>query len=119
MSDLPPTRVGRAKTPRPKPPDLGKHGRSQMRSPIRRKGVITIPQAIRDLLDLEEGDEVIITVEGGKVILTPAAIVPRDQMWFWTTEWQAREAEADADLAMGNSTTYDSDEEFLNAIKDA
>jgi hypothetical protein len=54
-----------------------------------------------------------LLVEDGKVVLTPAAVVPRNQMWFWTPEWQAREAEADADLAVGSSTTYDSDEEFL------
>jgi len=78
---------------------------------------VTIPQTIRQQLDLEEGDEVIFSVEDGKVVLTPAALVPRDQMWFWTPKWQAREAEADADLAAGSSTTYDNDEEFLNALK--
>jgi hypothetical protein len=39
-----------------------------------------------------------------------------DQAWFWTPEWQAKEREADADLAAGNFTRYDSDEEFLRAL---
>ena len=36
-----------------------------------------------------------------------------DQAWFWTPEWQAKEREADADLAAGRGTFYDSAEEFL------
>ena len=38
------------------------------------------------------------------------------QAWFWTREWQAREREADEDLAAGRVTRYDSDEEFLAAL---
>lgn len=39
-----------------------------------------------------------------------------DQAWFWTPEWQAKEREADADLAAGRGTYFDSDEEFLRAL---
>lgn len=87
------------------------------RGSVRTKGVVTIPQEIRRLVDLNEGDEVIFTVEDGKVVLTPAAIIPRDQAWFWTPQWQAKEAEADAEAAAGEGTVYHSDEEFLAALK--
>lgn len=39
-----------------------------------------------------------------------------DQWWFWTAEWQAKEREADADIAAGRGTFYDSPEAFLNAL---
>jgi hypothetical protein len=39
-----------------------------------------------------------------------------EQAWFWTREWQAREREADEDVAAGRGTTYESDEEFLAAL---
>lgn len=39
-----------------------------------------------------------------------------DQAWFWTPEWQAGEAEADADLAAGRSTVHHSEDEFLEAL---
>lgn len=39
-----------------------------------------------------------------------------DQAWFWTPEWQAGEAEADADLAAGRSTVYASESAFLAAL---
>lgn len=39
-----------------------------------------------------------------------------DQAWFWTPEWQEGEARADADLASGRFTHFDSDEAFLAAL---
>ena len=39
-----------------------------------------------------------------------------DQAWYWTPEWQAGEADADADLAAGRSTTYDSEDQFLSSL---
>lgn len=36
-----------------------------------------------------------------------------DQAWFWTQEWQAKEAEADDDFINGRSHVSDSFEEFL------
>jgi hypothetical protein len=40
-----------------------------------------------------------------------------DQAWFWTPEWQAKEREADADIAAGRVTRFESDEEFLDALR--
>ena len=41
-----------------------------------------------------------------------------DQAWFWTPEWQAGERMAEADLAAGRSTRYESDEDFLRALEE-
>jgi len=79
---------------------------------IRRKGIVTIPEAIRQELDLHEGDHLVATVEDGRLVLTPASIIPDDQAWFWTPEWQAREAEADQEIAEGGGTVM-SAEEFI------
>jgi hypothetical protein len=40
-----------------------------------------------------------------------------EQAWFWTPEWQAGELAADADMAAGRGTRYESDEEFLAALE--
>lgn len=87
------------------------------RGSVRTKGTITIPQEIRQELDLREGDEVIFTVEDGKVVMTPATVIPRDQAWFWSRDWQNGEAEADADIAAGRVVRHESDEEFLSTIE--
>ena len=54
-------------------------------------------------------------VDGAAILLrevTDGRIDP-EQAWFWTQEWQEREREADADLAAGRVTRFESDEDFL------
>lgn len=58
---------------------------------LREKGLITLPLPLRNELGLETGDQLILSVENGRIILTPGAVVPRDQAWFHTPEWQAKE----------------------------
>jgi AbrB family looped-hinge helix DNA binding protein len=81
--------------------------------PLRRKGTVTIPQDVRERLGLHEGDSLLVRVEDDEIVLTPAAVIPRDQAWFWSEEWQTREAEADEQIARGEGDVYVSDEEFL------
>ena len=66
-------------------------------------------------------DETVYITQHGKRV---AALVPPfvaesyadEQAWFHAPEWQAREAEADVDVAAGRVKTYDSDESFLAAF---
>ena len=85
---------------------------------LRKKNILTIPRDLVGRLHLEEGDEFIVTEENGRIVLTPALSIPADQAWFWTPTWQARVAEAEADLEQGNSTVYRSDEGFLASLDD-
>jgi AbrB family looped-hinge helix DNA binding protein len=87
-----------------------------MSAPMRTKGVLTIPQAVREQLHLEPGDNLLVSVERGRIVLTPAALVPRDQAWFHTPQWQAKEAEADEDLALGRYVRHDNDADFLASL---
>jgi hypothetical protein len=45
-----------------------------------------------------------------------AGRIDPDLAWFWTREWLDQEREADADLAAGRVTRYDSDDDFLAAL---
>ncbi|HKZ13220.1 MAG TPA: hypothetical protein VJL81_05180 [Solirubrobacterales bacterium] len=57
-------------------------------------------------------------VDGAAILLqeiTDGRIDP-EQAWFWTREWQAKEREADDDIAAGRGATYSSDDEFLAAL---
>lgn len=38
------------------------------------------------------------------------------QDWFWTDEWQAGEAEVDADIRAGRVTRYATAAEFLDSL---
>jgi AbrB family looped-hinge helix DNA binding protein len=77
---------------------------------IRRKGIVTIPEAIREELDLHEGDHLVATVEDGRLILIPASVIPDDQAWFWTPEWVAKEEEADQEITDGGGPVMSADE---------
>jgi antitoxin MazE len=65
------------------------------------KHQITIPKAAFEKLHLEVGDflEVDVTEEG--LLLVPKKLISKDQVWFWTKEWQQKEKEADEAIAKG------------------
>jgi AbrB family looped-hinge helix DNA binding protein len=84
---------------------------------VRRKGIVTIPEAIRQELDLQEGDHLVASVEDGRLVLIPASVIPDDQAWFWTPEWRAKEAEADQEIADGGGAVM-SAEEFVAELAD-
>ena len=43
--------------------------------------------------------EVDVTEEG--LLLIPKKLISKDQVWFWTKEWQEKEKEADEAIARG------------------
>jgi AbrB family looped-hinge helix DNA binding protein len=78
------------------------------------RGTITIPQDVRDALDLAEGDQLVVTVEEDRIVLTPTSLIPDDQAWFWTPEWQEKEREVDEARARGErGRVFESGDEFL------
>jgi hypothetical protein len=71
---------------------------------------------LHELVDrLPEG-----AVDGAAILLEEIAdgTIDPEQAWFWTREWQAKEREADDDLAAGRATTFKSDDEFLGALQE-
>ena len=65
------------------------------------KHQITIPQEAFQRLGLKPGDFLEVEVRGEVLYLVPQRLIPRDQAWFWTKEWQEKEREADEDIAEG------------------
>jgi len=57
-------------------------------------------------------------VDGAAMLLgeISAGRIDPEQAWFWTREWQAKEHEADGDLAANRATSYETDGEFLAAL---
>jgi AbrB family looped-hinge helix DNA binding protein len=68
------------------------------------KGRATLPEEVRASLGLRSGDFVILErTERGTYELVPAALVPRDQLWFHHPDMQGRIRRAEADLAEGRT----------------
>ncbi len=79
---------------------------------------ITIPAKLFQKLKLDVGDHVGIVEEDGHLILTPYKLIPKDQAWFWTKEWQKGEREADEDIAAGRvSGPFTTVKEFMKDLK--
>ncbi|WP_405004842.1 hypothetical protein OHV13_11590 [Kitasatospora purpeofusca] len=77
----------------------------------------TIPQETSARLDLPEGDPFVVTAEDGRIVPTPASVVPDDRAWFWTPAWQAKENEVDEALAEGErGEVFHDGEAFLRSL---
>jgi AbrB family looped-hinge helix DNA binding protein len=85
---------------------------------MRKKGSLTIPADIRKAAQLDEGDlvEVEMTAEG--ILLRPKKVIDATQAWFWEPAWQAKEREADEDLAAGRFDRFESNEAMLRALEE-
>ncbi|MGP8009341.1 MAG: AbrB/MazE/SpoVT family DNA-binding domain-containing protein [Acidimicrobiales bacterium] len=87
------------------------------RTTVRAKGQITLPDDVRRAAHLEEGDllDAEITTEG--ILLRPQKLIDATQAWFWTTDWQAGERDADADRAAERISTFGSGDELLESLR--
>ncbi|WP_092928773.1 AbrB/MazE/SpoVT family DNA-binding domain-containing protein [Actinopolyspora alba] len=63
---------------------------------------MTLPESVAKVLGVAEGDDLEFTIdESGTITVRGWTSIPTDQRWFWTSEWQAGEAEADQQIANG------------------
>lgn len=95
----------------------------------RRELLARVGSAIRTLDDLQaalavspaahqpEGKALAERLRSERAVLFDAMrLYAPDEAWFWTEEWQAGEREAEADVAAGRTTVYESDEAFRVAV---
>jgi len=68
---------------------------------VRENYQVTIPNNLRRLMDLGVGDYVEIDLKDNYLTIKPVKVVSPDQQYFYTKEWQKKEAEADKDIAAG------------------
>jgi AbrB family looped-hinge helix DNA binding protein len=85
---------------------------------LRPKGQITLPGKVRELLGLNEGDDLAFSVdERGRVVVDRLEVIPPDQAWFWSERWQAMEREVEEDIAAGRIHHYNSVDEAIAALE--
>jgi AbrB family looped-hinge helix DNA binding protein len=72
--------------------------------PITRVGPkhqVTIPKEIFDALHIEVGDYLDVQAVADRIVMVPKKLIPKDQEWFHTKEWQEKERKADEAIARG------------------
>ncbi|WP_206109325.1 AbrB/MazE/SpoVT family DNA-binding domain-containing protein [Paenibacillus sp. HB172176] len=89
---------------------------------LRDRNQVTLSPQLVEKLQLATGDEIEFTVEDGRLIGTPKMSINKDQEWYYSSQWQAEEAEAEAHLQRLEKTdyktlkTYSSVEEALTEL---
>lgn len=74
------------------------------------KRQIAIPKEVCEKLHIREGDQLILEVKEGKLVLEPSLTVPRSQAWFWTEEVQEKVKKAEKGFRAGKGKKYRFDE---------
>ena len=65
---------------------------------------IALPREIVKALGLKINDYLDIQVQNNKLVIEPQLVIPKDQAYFYTKEWQKNEAKADADIKKDRTT---------------
>lgn len=88
------------------------------KSRVRQKWQLTLPRKVRELLGIEQGDDLVFYLnEQQQVVVDRQKTIPPDQAWFWTKRWQQMEREAQADIDAGRVHRYANVEEAIAALE--
>lgn len=69
---------------------------------------ITLPMWVMQRFHLGAGDFVRVEETSAGVVLKPATLIDPTQAYFWTSEWQAGEREAEQDIRRGRVKAFKS-----------
>ena len=75
---------------------------------VREKYQVTIPEDVRKQIPLHVGERVEVVARGSEIVIRPVIEVPRDQAWFWTSEWQEQIAGSRQEVKEGRVTVFKS-----------
>ena len=78
-------------------------------------GQVTIPIELRKKIHCRAGDYFQIRLEKSGLKIVPTTIIDPSQAWFWTKEWQEKEAEEN--LKKGRRKTFKSTKEAIEYLK--
>jgi len=85
---------------------------------VKRNYQITIPQNLRRKIRLAVGDYLEVDIRDDALVIRPVKVIHPDQEYFFTKEWQEKEAEADRAVAAGELVgPFESSEDALAALK--
>ena len=77
---------------------------------------IALPKDIVTKLGLHVNDYLDIRLKDHKIVVEPQLVIPKDQAYFYTKEWQKEEAEADEDIKKGRVTKTKSSKELFKEL---
>ncbi|NHM28049.1 AbrB/MazE/SpoVT family DNA-binding domain-containing protein [Desulfofundulus sp. TPOSR] len=82
---------------------------------VQKRGVVSLG-LLKEHMPLNDGDIFQVELEDGKIILRPMKLIPAEQAWFWTKEWQDGEKEAEKDIASGRVKSFGNVDDLLEDL---
>ena len=82
---------------------------------VQKRGIVSLG-LLKEHMPINDGDIFQVQIEDDKVILVPMKLVPAEQAWFWTKEWQEGEKEVEEDKAAGKVKSFDNVEDLLEDL---
>jgi antitoxin MazE len=79
---------------------------------LRSRAQVTLPKEAVKILNLKEGDNLPVEVANGKVIITPVAVIPRDELWARAPKMCSVIEQSRLEARKGNLEEYDSVEDL-------
>ena len=65
---------------------------------------VQLPDVVTKRLRIRQGAKLEVLVSGDGIFLIPSKRIPKEQRYFYTEEWQAKERKADESIARGEVT---------------
>jgi AbrB family looped-hinge helix DNA binding protein len=84
---------------------------------LKKKSQVTVPSELVKKMNLRPGDKLEIEEKDGRIILTPVVVIPRNQIWFYSKEWQRGEACVEEDIRKGRIRTASNKEELFKELR--
>ena len=83
---------------------------------VQKRGVVSLGLLKEHNIPLNDGDIFQVQIEDGRVILIPMKLIPADQTWFWSGEWQKGEKEAEEDIVAERVKSFENAEDLLKDL---
>ncbi|MBU7006463.1 AbrB/MazE/SpoVT family DNA-binding domain-containing protein [Phosphitispora fastidiosa] len=83
---------------------------------LKQKSQVTIPSELVKKMNLRPGDKLEVIEQDGRLIITPVVIIHRDQVWFYSKEWQQGEVRVNEDIKEGKVRTASSKAELFKDL---
>jgi hypothetical protein len=83
---------------------------------IQKRNLISLGLLKEYDIPVNDGDIFQVQLDEGKVVLVPMKLIPADQAWFWSENWQEGEREAEADLVAERVASFDQAEDLIKDL---
>jgi len=77
---------------------------------------IALPKELIKMLHLKINDYLDIRLEDSKIVIEPQVVIPKNQAYFYTPEWQKDEAKASEDIKEGRVTKSKNSKELFKKL---